>query len=97
MVSIKRGIKLSQMLRGGCRSGDMQCEGGIGNAKCISGLFMGALGAVEGNAWAVVSTVGELLPRLYALMNLPLKKRDIRDRTLPSLEDTSLSLASWKT
>lgn len=55
MVSIKHGIKLSQMLRGGCRSGDMQCKGGTGNAKCISGLFMGALGAVKWNAGATAT------------------------------------------
>lgn len=62
MVSIKYGVKLSQMLRGGCRSSDMQCEGGTGNAKCISGLFMGALGAVEGNAGADAAAASELLP-----------------------------------
>ena len=93
MVSIKHGVKLSQMLRGGCGSGDMRCEGGTGNAECISGLFMGALGAAEGNAGAAAAAA----TRLYALMNLPLRKRDIRDRILLSLEDTSLSLASWKT
>lgn len=98
MVSIKHGVKLSQMFRGGCGSGDMQCEGGTGNAECISGLFMGALGAVEGNAGAAAAAAAsELLPGLYALMNLPLKNWDIRDRILQSLEPTSLSLASWKT
>ena len=61
MVSIKHGVKLSQMLRGGCGSCDMQCEGGTGNAECISGLFMGELGALEGNARAA-ATVSELLP-----------------------------------
>lgn len=55
MVSIKHGIKLSQMLSGGCRSSDMQCKVETGNAKCISGLFMGALGAVEGNAGATAA------------------------------------------
>lgn len=55
MVSIKHGIKLSQMLSGGCRSSDMQCKVGTGNAKCLSGLFMGALGAVEGNAGATAA------------------------------------------
>lgn len=94
MVSIKHGVKLSQMLRGGCGSGDMQCEGGTGNAECISGLFMGALGAAEGNAGAAAAAASELLPGLYALMNLPLKNRDIRDRILQSLEPTSLSLVS---
>lgn len=62
MVSIKHGVKLSQMLRGSCRSGDMQCEGGTGNAECISGLFMGALDAVEGNTGAAAVTASELLP-----------------------------------
>lgn len=84
------------MLRGGCGSGDMQCEGGTGNAECISGLFMGALGAAKGNAGAAAAVVADAT-RLYALMNLPLKSWDIRDRVLLSLEDTSLPLASWKT
>lgn len=81
------------MLSGGCRSSDMQCKVETGNAKCISGLFMGALGAVEGNAGCCQLAT----TRFYALMNLPLKQRDISDCTLRSLEDTSLSLASWKT
>lgn len=46
------------MLRGGCGSSDMQCQGGTGNAECISGLFMGALGAVERNMGAAT----DLLP-----------------------------------
>lgn len=58
MLSIKHAIKLSQMLRGGCGSSDMQCQGGTGNAECISGLFMGALGAVERNMGAAT----DLLP-----------------------------------
>lgn len=62
MVPIKHGVKLSQMLRGGCGSSDMQCEGGTGNAECISGLFMGALGAVEENVGAAAAAAGELLP-----------------------------------
>ncbi len=49
------------MLRGGCGSGDMQREGGTGNAECISSLFMGALGVVEGNAGAGAATASELL------------------------------------
>lgn len=62
MVSIKHEVKLSQMLRGGCGSGDMQCEGGTGIAECISGLFMGTLGAVEGNTGAAAAS--EVLPGL---------------------------------
>lgn len=58
MLSIKHAIKLSQMLRRGCGSSDMQCQGGTGNAECISGLFMGALGAVERNMGAAT----DLLP-----------------------------------
>lgn len=41
------------MLSAGCRQSDTPFEGGTGNAQCISGLFMGALGAAEGNAGAV--------------------------------------------
>lgn len=59
MVSIKHAVKLPQMLRGGCRSTDTQCEGGPGNAECISGLFMGALGAVERNMGGAAT---DLLP-----------------------------------
>lgn len=62
MVSIKHDVKLSQMLRGGCRSSDIQREGGTGNAECISGLFMDALGAVEGNEGAAAPAASELLP-----------------------------------
>jgi len=40
----------------------MQREGGTGNAECISGFFIGALGAVEGNAGAATGAAGELLP-----------------------------------
>lgn len=40
----------------------MQCERGTGNAECISGLFMGALGAAEGNAGAAAAAANELLP-----------------------------------
>lgn len=94
MVPIKPCLKLSQMLRGSFRSSDMQLKGGSGNAVCISGLFMGALGSMEGNTGPATGAA----PRLYALMNLPLKKRDIRDRILPSPCDASLSsCTSWKT
>lgn len=72
MVSIKHGVKLSQMLRGGCGSGDMQCEGGTGNAECISGLFMGALGAAEGNAGAAAAA-SELLPGFMLWWTYPWK------------------------
>lgn len=98
MVSINPGVKLSQMLRGGRGSGDMRFKGGTGNAECISGFFMGALGDVEEKMrglpaqrcrWATA--------RLYALMNLPLKNQDIPDRIVLRLEDTSLLLACWKT
>lgn len=97
MVSIKNGVKLSQMLRGSWGSHDMQCERGPGNARWISGLFMGALGAVEGKEGPATEAACELLPGFYALMNLPLKNRDIRDRIPVSLCTASLSLSSWKT
>lgn len=70
MVSIKHRVKLSQMLRGGCGSGDMQCEGGTGNEECISGLFMGAIDAVEGNTGAAAS---ELLPCFMLWWTYPWK------------------------
>lgn len=62
MVSIKLDLKLSQMLRSDWGSSDMQCERGTGNSECISGLFMGALGAAEGNAGAAAAAANELLP-----------------------------------
>lgn len=73
--SIKHGIKLYQMSRGGCWSSDMQCEAGTGNANCISGLFIGALGAVEGNVGgcSCCCCCQEATAQLYALLSLPLK------------------------
>lgn len=69
-------------------------EGGSGNAKCISGRFMGALGAAEGNGEGGPPPAATATAALYALMDLPLKKRDIRDRAPPGSEDASLSLTS---
>lgn len=97
MVSIKHGVKLSQMLRGSWGSRDMQWKGGSGNAGRISGLFMGALGAEEGKTGPASEAACELLPGFYALMNLPLKNWDIRDRIPASPCNTSSSLSSWKT
>lgn len=75
MVSIKHGLKLSQMLSRGWVSSDMQCERGTGNAECISGLFMGALGAAEGNARAVAAAANELLPGFMLWWTYPWKTR----------------------
>lgn len=49
--------------------------GGTGNAKCISGFFMGALGAVEGNAGGPTHAAGgELLPRFTLWWAYPWKR-----------------------
>lgn len=50
------------MLGGGYQSGDMQCIGGTGNSKCISGLFVGELGAVVGECGGHQDATSELLP-----------------------------------
>ena len=61
-----------------------------------SGEGVGLWGGFRGDGSGASANCHNRL-RLYALVNLPLSRQDIRERILPSCEDTPRSLAAWKT